>query len=101
MSTEPGAAHTAVYRNHFYVARLLGNLIGLGRLQRFVAEKAGLEIGELTVISTHAEVDTVGTRREINALLGFCTTTIATYACVATDHMSRGIVDEPATAGTL
>ena len=28
---------TAVYRNHFYIEKLLGNLIGLGRLMAFVA----------------------------------------------------------------
>ena len=49
---------TAVYRNHYYVARLLGNLIGLGQLQAFVAREVGIGLGSLTVISTHAEIDT-------------------------------------------
>jgi hypothetical protein len=30
---------TAMYRNHFYIEKLLGNLIGLGRLMDFVARK--------------------------------------------------------------
>lgn len=52
-------ALTAVYRNHHYVTRCLGNLIGLGRLMRFVAEETGIgAIGTLTCISTHAEIDT-------------------------------------------
>jgi thymidylate synthase len=49
---------TAIYRNHSYVTRCLGNLIGLGRLQAFVAEQAGLKVGALTCVSTHAEIDT-------------------------------------------
>ncbi|WP_242187230.1 hypothetical protein [Sphingomonas sp. CARO-RG-8B-R24-01] len=48
---------TAMYRNHYYVEKLLGNLIGLGRLMEFVAREANLKVGSLTVISTHAVVD--------------------------------------------
>jgi hypothetical protein len=48
---------TALYRNHFYVEKLLGNLIGLGRLMEFVAHEAGLKVGTLTILSTHAEID--------------------------------------------
>jgi hypothetical protein len=48
---------TAMYRNHFYIEKLMGNLIGLGRLMDFVAHEAGLKVGSLTVISTHAEID--------------------------------------------
>jgi hypothetical protein len=57
----PGAERTliltAMYRNHFYIEKLLGNLIGLGRLMTFVGREAGLRVGALTVISTHAEID--------------------------------------------
>lgn len=48
---------TALYRNHAYVTRCLGNLIGLGRLQAFVAAQAELTVGPLTCISSHAEID--------------------------------------------
>ncbi len=48
---------TAVYRSHYYCARALGNLIGLGRLQNFVAVESGLIAGTLTCLSTHAEMD--------------------------------------------
>lgn len=48
---------TAMYRNHFYVEKLLGNLIGLGRLMSFVARESNLKVGPLTVVSTHAEID--------------------------------------------
>lgn len=48
---------TAIYRSHYYCARALGNLIGLARLQRFVALESGLQPGTLTCLSTHAEMD--------------------------------------------
>ena len=48
---------TVMYRNHAYVARGLGNFIGLGRLQAFVAAQSGATTGSLTCISTHAEID--------------------------------------------
>jgi thymidylate synthase len=48
---------TVMYRNHAYIARGLGNFIGLGRLQAFVAEQTGATMGSLTCISTHAEID--------------------------------------------
>ena len=64
---------TAQYRNHFYVEKLLGNLIGLGRLMAFVAAETGTKVGALTVISTHAEIDTtIATRRQIAELIAAC-----------------------------
>ena len=69
---------TVMYRNHFYVEKLLGNLIGLGRLMQFVAAEAELHPGALTVISTHAKVDlpgkapTASTRKDIADLLARC-----------------------------
>jgi hypothetical protein len=48
---------TVMYRNHAYVARGLGNFLGLGRLQAFVATQSGAKLGSLTCISTHAEID--------------------------------------------
>ena len=73
---------TVLYRNHAYIARGLGNFIGLGRLMAFVAMETGAEVGSLTCISTHAFIDhgktkrgseTVGwTQREAGALLEHC-----------------------------
>lgn len=66
---------TAMYRNHYYVEKLLGNLIGLGRLMEFVAREAGLKVGSLTVISTHAVIDQPkakglkATRPQIDAMI--------------------------------
>ena len=50
----------ATYRSHFYIQRLLGNLIGLGRMQVFIAKEADLEVGPLTINSTFARLDTGG-----------------------------------------
>jgi thymidylate synthase len=73
---------TVMYRNHAYIARGLGNFIGLGRLMAFVAEQTGAKVGSLTCISTHAEIDCGKsyrngvregwTRSEANALLARC-----------------------------
>jgi thymidylate synthase len=73
--TEKTLVLTALYRNHFYIEKLLGNLVGLGRLMDFVAHEAGLKVGALTVISTHAEVDRPrrngksASRSDINAMI--------------------------------
>lgn len=62
---------TAVYRNHYYIEKLLGNLIGLGWLMTYVANESGVGIGTLTVLSTHAEIDRPSRIRQdrINELL--------------------------------
>jgi hypothetical protein len=48
---------TAFYRSHWYVARALGNLVGLARLQAFVASQAGAAVGPLTIIASEAVLD--------------------------------------------
>jgi hypothetical protein len=64
---------TAQYRNHFYIEKLLGNLIGLGRLMAFVAAETQSKIGSLTVLSTHAQIDLPGcVRSDIVDLLEQC-----------------------------
>ena len=54
-----GLMLTAIYRNHHYIARALGNFLGLGQLMAFVAAEAGTKVGPLTCVSTHAEFDVV------------------------------------------
>lgn len=58
---EPGSPRTllltAQYRNHYYVEKLLGNIIGLGRLMSFIAKETDLKVGSLTIVSTNAEID--------------------------------------------
>lgn len=70
----------ATYRSHYYVRRLLGNLVGLGRLQYFLAREAKLEVGGLTINSTFARLDAGSgegsgghwTKREVEALIARC-----------------------------
>jgi hypothetical protein len=75
-ATPAALSLTAMYRNHYYVEKLLGNLVGLGQLMSFVAAEAGLTVGSLTILSSHAVIDlpksTKGgktTRRQLEALL--------------------------------
>ena len=64
---------SAIYRNHFYTQKLLGNLIGLGRLMAFVAEGAKVKLGPLSVLSTHAQIDAVGaSQAQVKALHAQC-----------------------------
>jgi thymidylate synthase len=74
---EKGLILTAMYRNHYYIARGLGNFIGLGRLQEFIASEANVSVGPLTCISTHAEIDrdALGIH-EIDRLLQACAETL-------------------------
>ena len=46
-----------LYRNQYFVARALGNLLGLARLHRFVADAAELVKGPFTTIASHAQLD--------------------------------------------
>ena len=66
---------TALYRNHYYVERALGNLIGLSQLLFFVARESGLEPGGLVCHSTFARLDFDGgwTVGEVNGLIKKCT----------------------------
>jgi hypothetical protein len=69
---------SAIYRNHFYTQKLLGNLIGLGRLMAFVAEEAKVKLGPLSVLSTHAQVDAVGaSQAQLKALHARCATILS------------------------
>jgi len=48
---------TGFYRSHFYIQRALGNLLGLGHLQHFIAKETGLEVGPLVCHSSVAQLD--------------------------------------------
>jgi hypothetical protein len=54
---------TAFYRSHWYVERALGNLIGLARLQSFVASSSGAKVGPLTIVAAEAVLDLSGGSR--------------------------------------
>jgi hypothetical protein len=47
----------AHYRSHYLIERAYGNYLGLGRLLRYVASQAGLEVGRLTVVAGYAQID--------------------------------------------
>jgi hypothetical protein len=64
---------TAVYRNHYYIEKLLGNIIGLGRLMEFVAAETGTTVGSLIIHSTHAQTDAIKWKRsDVTKLLDEC-----------------------------
>ena len=53
-----GRVHlAAMYRSHYYMQRAYGNLLGLARLQAFVAEQAELAPGPLVCHSTMAVLE--------------------------------------------
>lgn len=71
----------AVYRNHFYVERTLGNLIGLARLLTFIAGEADMTVGTLTIQSTHAELETTRwTKSQVHQLIDDCAGIMQTVA---------------------
>lgn len=49
---------TALYRSHYYVARALGNFLGLAALQAFVCDETKLIPGPLLCVSSYAKLDT-------------------------------------------
>ena len=48
---------TAFYRSHYYLEKALGNLIGLARLQTFIASEVGASVGPLTCIASSAVLE--------------------------------------------
>lgn len=69
---------SAMYRNHYYTEKLLGNIIGLGRLMQFVADETGATVGPLSILSTHAIVDTGGANQaQLKALHAACEAILA------------------------
>lgn len=77
----------AVYRNHYYIQRTLGNLIGLGRLLQFIARETVFEVGTLTIQSTHACLDPDLRKRDVADL-------IASLDVPAAVTAPRVVVDE-------
>ena len=65
---------TALYRSHYYVHRAYGNLLGLARLQSFVAKQVGVGTGPLVCHSTMAqlEVNKGWKKAEIEPLVRAC-----------------------------
>jgi thymidylate synthase len=55
----------ALYRNHDFFEKALGNYIALGQLLNFLAESSGLSVGKLHVISGHAYASKVPPVKEV------------------------------------
>lgn len=47
----------AFYRNHRFWERAYGNYVGLGQLLEFMCTETNMELGNLLVISSHAEIE--------------------------------------------
>lgn len=47
----------ALYRNQYFVARAYGNYLGLARVGAFVAREAGVDLGEIVCLATHADAE--------------------------------------------
>ena len=87
----------AVYRNHYYVQRTLGNLIGLGRLLQFIARETGFEVGTLTIQSTHACLDPDLSKRDVASLIASLDVPAAiTAPSVVMDNLSMIEMEEHA-----
>ncbi len=72
LSVHAGAfSLTAIYRHWHLVTRAFGNLVGLARLQRFLAQQTGYEVGELVVLAgyANAERSTYGGKAGIDELI--------------------------------
>lgn len=66
---------TAFYRSHWYIERALGNLLGLARLQWFVAHSAGAHVGPLTIVAAEAVLDISNSKHnasDTRAMLSAC-----------------------------
>lgn len=65
-----GSVHlTAIYRSHDYRYKVLGNLVGLARLQACVAQEVGVSIGALVVHSTYAFLDLAKGKERLKKLM--------------------------------
>jgi len=60
--TDDKLSMIALYRHQTYYSRAYGNFLGLARLLAFLAYESGLGVGELTIVTGHAEAE--GTERQ-------------------------------------
>lgn len=47
----------ATYRHQYLITKAYGNMVGLARLQSFIAEQTGYEVGELAIMATMADAE--------------------------------------------
>jgi thymidylate synthase len=55
----------AVYRNHDYFNKALGNFVGLARLLDFLCTQAGKKPGQITCHSVHYYIDKAKSTRQL------------------------------------
>jgi hypothetical protein len=48
---------TALYRNQGFLRKAYGNYVGLARLARFFGREVGVEVGEITCVASHADME--------------------------------------------
>ncbi len=73
VTNEKTLALTAFYRNHNYVERALGNLLGLSWLLYFVSTETGIPAGNLTCISSMAQLEKGNWKQaELKSMLAQC-----------------------------
>lgn len=91
LTVEDGVVHlTALYRNQHLVKKAYGNYLGLGRLGRALCHHAGLQLGTITVVATHADAE-VGSARGFGkrALRELHYNAIAALPSSSPCHLSR------------
>lgn len=64
---------TAIYRNQFFVQKAYGNFLGLGRLLEFIANESGYNVGKLTCIATHADLEPLRPKANFIKMVEICT----------------------------
>jgi hypothetical protein len=74
----------ATYRHQYLITKAYGNMVGLARLQRFIAEQSGYEVGELAIMATMADAEygVWGGRRGVEKLI--VTAEAALHPAIAT-----------------
>ena len=83
---------TAIYRSQYYVAKALGNFVGLAQLLAFVAAEADLKPGFLVCHATMAEID-LGkkggrwSRQDVQNLVAKCRTIKSVDATTVTSAL--------------
>lgn len=81
---------TATYRNQYYIARALGNFIGLAQLQKFVADQTGLAQGPLTIHAFHAQLDPGVRQDTVEELIERCRVGASTSATAVSAKATGG-----------
>lgn len=70
LTMEAGALHLfAVYRRQNLITKAYGNLLGLSRLQAFICQQTGLELGKLAVMATFADAEFDLRKRRVEQLV--------------------------------